>query len=808
MRAIEIRNLLKKMKTADQESGRKPVKIPEILIERLKPFGARFVKVELPRAGDKHSGKAPFENGFQNHPYEADDPELEEWLAMGGNYGILLGEGVGAIETDSKETTAKMEKAGIKTFTQRSGSGRGKHFIIRTDATENGVLLDPKTGKNLGNIQVKNKIIVGANCHHFTGGTYKIIDDSPITWVNRIQLEEIFDNLLSWTGQRRKEIEGQSLSEQEQVGFTIPLKELIDLSEMQVLANNEYQGSHPIHGSETGQNFCVNTKKNVWHCFRCNSGGGGFMWIAVKHGILKCHEAQRNMLKGKKFLETLQKAREEGFEIKGLWDEDLNPDVERFYDKKRKKTIFRAAYVAAELMQEYTYVTRKSDKITFRYKPEKGVYALYGEAHIKTQTRIKLGKHTSTGRQNEVLNFIQVSTYKDLEDAPPHLIILKNGVLNINTGKLEKFNPESFILNALEVKYNPKADCPKFKKFLSQVIRKEDIPTIQEYIGYTLLRDYRFHKTLLLVGEGANGKSTFLEVLRALLGNENVANEPLQTLITNRFAVSQLYGKLANIYADLPAIALRNTGYFKMLTGNDTISGEYKFRDRFNFKNYSKLIFSCNQIPETPDNTVAFYRRWIIINFPNQFLEENPKTDKNLLAKLTTPEELSGILNWALDGLDRLLKKERFSVAKTVEETRAQYVKASDPIRAFAEERLEADAKAVETKDDVYNAYIEYCNAHNLPSTTKNSFSMRLPQYIAVTASKTTRLNKKVLSWQGVRLLGAKGTKGAPHFQLDKSVKQEILSLNSSKNDAPSAPLVPDHQNKEWFEHAEEVRIE
>jgi len=785
-----IRNLMMKMKVADQESGRKPVKIPDILIERLKPFGARFVKVEPPKIGDKNSGKAPFENEFQNNPHEANDPELQEWLNAGGNYGILLKQGVAAIETDDKKTTAKIEHR-IKTFTQQSGSGRGKHFLIRTDAMENGVLLEPKTGKNLGNVQVKNKIIVGANCHHFTGGTYKIIDDSPIAWLSKEEITEIFGDALSWTGQRRKELEEQSKDEEEQIGVAIPLQDLIDLDKLKPRGNDEFQGSHPIHGSETGQNFSVNLKKNVWHCFRCNSGGGGLMWIAVENKILKCHEAQKGALKGEKFLKTIQLAKEMGFDIAGF-DEDLSPDVSRFFDEVDDKPRFRAAYVADELMKENTYLTRKSDDIVFRYQPKRGVYALYGEAHIKTQTRIKLGKHTSTSRQREVLNFVKVSTYQQIEDASPHLIVLKNGVLNIKTGKLEKFDPSLFILNALGMKYDAKADCPRFKKFLSEVVRKEDIATIQEYIGYCLLRDYRFHKTLLLVGEGSNGKSTFLEVLRALLGNENVSNEPLQTLITNRFAVSQLYGKLANIYADLPAIALRDTGFFKMLTGNDTISGEYKFRDRFNFKNYAKLIFSCNQIPETPDNTVAFYRRWIIINFSNYFPDDDPNTDKNMLAKLTTPEELSGILNWALEGLRKLLKKEDFSEAKSVEETRAQYIAASDPVRAFVDECLEVDANGVETKDDVYNAYIRYCNERNLPTTTKNTFSMKLPQYVAVTASRTTRRGKKVASWQGCRLLGTKGTKGTPFSNLLETGQNKLLKTSSEENDVPSVPSVPE----------------
>jgi len=531
------------------------------------------------------------------------------------------------------------------------------------------------------------------------------------------------------------------------------------------------------------------------------------MWIAVKNGIIKCHEAQKGVLKGEKFMLTLKAAKEEGFDIKGYRDDDenLSPDVDRFFDEENNKSHFRAAYVADELMKEHTYATRKSDEITFRYEPTKGTYELYGEAHIQNQTLNKLGKHTSINRQKEVLNFIQKRTYKDLYDAPTNLIVVKNGVLNLETQQLESHNPEYFILNSLNVQFDSKAECPKFKKFLSEVTQEGDLTTIQEFVGYCLHRQYNFHKALLLVGEGANGKSTFLECLRALLGNENVANESLQVLQNNRFAVSQLYGKLANVYADLPAIALKETGIFKMLTGGDTISGEHKFKPRFDFKNYAKLIFSCNQIPETPDDSAAFYRRWIIINFPHQFLDADAHTDKDLLTKLTTTQELSGIFNWALEGIQRLLTNKQFTAGRTIEETKAQYIQSSDPIRAFREECLTEKSDSVETKDDVYNAYIQYCQTRNLHTTTKNTFAMRLPQYIAATPSITTRQHKKIRSWTGIKL-GNLGYEVYTKLNLDNI--SENTKENSREKDVYTT--LPSYSNddakpEEWDGGAEEV---
>jgi len=747
-----------------------PIKIPDILIERLKPFGARYIKVAPPRAGNNKSGKKAIEQRFQDHPYEANNKSLQEHLMAGGNYGILAGEGVTIIDTDDKETGNKLEH--LNTLTVQSGRGKsGKHFYLRSDATENGVIINAETRKNLGNIQVHDKYVVGPNCRHYTSGVYKIINNAPLAYVTKKQIEQIFGDSLQWAHQQRLEHEHEAT--EEQTHAQIPLEKLIDLSQLKPASKGEYQGAHPIHGSQTGQNFCVNIDKNVWHCFRCNSGGGGLMWIAVKHGLLECHEAQKGALRGVKFIEALELAKKEGFDVK-LRDEKINPDVARFYEEDKSGRLkFVPALVANELLTENIYVTNKSNMMSFRYNPENGVYEIFAEAHIQQEVRKKLGKHLRINRHREIEHFIKSSTIKDLERPPEDLIVVQNGVLNVKTRQLETFNPAYFMFNALPVKYDPNADCPKFKKFLVEVVPSpENIKVLQEFFGYCLLRNCKFEKAIMLVGEGANGKSTFLHVLSKTLGRKNVSSTPLQIISNNRFALAELYGKMANVYPDLPAVALKDTGLFKSLVTGEMISGEYKFKGRFDFEPYAKLLFSCNKMPQTPDDTDAFFRRWLIITFPNQFLTDNPKTDTNLKGKLTTPEELSGILNWAFEGLRRLLKQGKFSISETVEQTRERYTLLSNPVRAFAETGLVVASGKVETKENVYNAYIQFCREHNLPTVAKNAFSTQLPQYIACKDERKTMQGRKISVWRDIQLINNK-----------KSLKSEksLLSITAEK---------------------------
>jgi len=582
-----------------------------------------------------------------------------------------------------------------------------------------------------------------------------------------------------------------------ELGFGIAITDVIDISKLRQIGTYEFQGEHPVHGSTTGHNFCVNIKKNVWHCFRCNSGGGPLSWLAVKHGLIECHQAQKGTLRGELFKKTLEIAKKEGFEIRlGDFQEKIDPEVAKYFEGRPPK--FIPAYLARELMKEFHSITRETDETIFVYDPETGVYKPNGEAHIKREVEKRLGKHFSRNRLNEVISYIIAATIQRIEEPDPHLILVKNGILDLRTKELKPFSPKYFFLNALPVKYDPEADCPKIKKFLSEIVVPEDIVVLQEISGYCLWRDYFIHKAVMLIGEGANGKSTFLELLRAMLGNHNVSTIPLQEFESNRFALASLYGKLANIYADLSDVALRKTGLFKMLTGGDTISAEFKFRDKFYFKNYAKLIFSCNKVPRTPDDTTAFFRRWIIINFPYQFTDDNPKTDKNLIKKLTTEEELSGFLNYALEGLQRLLRNGKFSYSKSTEETREAYIRASDPVQAFIMDCLEFDPNSFETKERVYKAFVEYCRNMKIPTVAKNVFGAKLPQYMPQVKSVQKRVGgKKVRCWEGVKLLdrGTKDTKEQVfhNYSASSSEKSNTKSYisNSKEVPVPSAPSCP-----------------
>ncbi len=355
---------------------------------------------------------------------------------------------------------------------------------------------------------------------------------------------------------------------------------------------------------------------------------------------------------------------------------------------------------------------------------------------------------------NEVIGHIQRSTYCDrnLFNREKWVINLENGLLDVRTKELKPHAPDFFSTIRIPLTYDTQADCPRIKQFLTEILKEEHISTIEELFGYCLVPDYTIHRAFLFTGFGANGKSTLIEVLKNFIGKDNCSNLSLQALEYQRFAVADLYGKLANLYADIPSTKMEHVGLFKMLTGGDTIGAEKKFRDRFGFNNCARLVFSTNKPPKVDEDTLAFWRRWIMINLPNKF--EGDKVDTQILDKLTTKQEFSGLLNVALQGLERLLSKHHYSYEPSPDEVAERYRKASDSVFSFVEDKCESAADAWISKTVLHEAFIEYCDKESLSRIGKEAFGRILKNTTNARVESRKHRIDGVLTWgwEGIRL--------------------------------------------------------
>jgi putative DNA primase/helicase len=385
-------------------------------------------------------------------------------------------------------------------------------------------------------------------------------------------------------------------------------------------------------------------------------------------------------------------------------------------------------------------------------------YEPQGEQKIMDWVERLLNEDTSEYYKKEVVGYIRDKNYqkRTIFDPPINLINMKNGVYDTDTGKLLKHSPKYHFINEIPIDFDISADCPKIKKFFQEVVYKEDVPVIQEFFGYCLYRLYHIHKACMFIGGGKNGKSTALRLLTAFLGINNVLSKELQNIVFDRFATASLYGRLANIAADITGTALKQTGKFKALTGQDLVNAEKKFKNDFDFYNYAKFIFSANFLPKTDDESYAYYRRWILISFPNTF--EGDACNKNLIDELTAPNELSGLFNWAIEGLHRLMETGDFSYGKTVEEVMEQYKKLSDPVFAYVKKYLTCEIGKNVTKDELFCHYTKWSKENKLPITPKNILTQELAKHLPdIRPGKTTYSGKRTpaymnITWKNIEI--------------------------------------------------------
>ena len=251
----------------------------------------------------------------------------------------------------------------------------------------------------------------------------------------------------------------------------------------------------------------------------------------------------------------------------------------------------------------------------------------------------------------------------------------------------------------------------------------------------------------------------------------------------NPFQIAPLYGKLANIRDDLSKDVIYSAGKLKELTGGFQVQGERKFADQFNFENYAYLIFTCNSLPPIGEDDEGFFVRVIVRNFTKKF-GGHDKPDRDLINKLTTPEELSGILNWALVGYQRLKENGwNFSNEITTNQVAQDYKRLSDPVWAFAEDCLIEESDQAETKENLYLAFKDFCKEHGIPLVSKDRFFKVLPEKVTVTSGQ-----REIVKGQGKK-----------HVFVGVKIWRNI---NSEKG-VPTVPVVPDQKSLEQSEQPE-----
>lgn len=319
------------------------------------------------------------------------------------------------------------------------------------------------------------------------------------------------------------------------------------------------------------------------------------------------------------------------------------------------------------------------------------------------------------------------------QDADKVLINLSNGTFEINENgtNLRPYDRNDFITYQLPFNYDKNAKAPIFKAYLEKSLPdKERQDVLAEFLAFLFIKNnskaLKEEKALILYGTGANGKSVFFEVVGALLGDDNISHFSLQSLTNeNGYFRAKIANKLVNYASEINAKL--ESSIFKQLVSGEPVEARLPYGQPFTLKQYAKLIFNCNELPKEVEQTNAYFRRFLIIPFdvtipPNE-------QDKNLHNKIIE-NELSGVFNWVLEGLDRLLKQKGFSKCTAAEKAVEEYKKQSDSVKMFIEDyNYKTSLDEFTLVKELYQHYKSYCLEDGFRPVSKINFTKRLKSY-------------------------------------------------------------------------------
>ena len=719
--------------------------------------------------------------------------DLEYWFSKPANVAIVCGRVSGNLIVIDFDGPGRFEEwyGGLANYlkdrvrwTWRTRTGRGVHVYFRLKEAS----LVPRTKPHLKEgIDVKGEggYVVAPPSVHPSGREYEFLDCDPrvdeIQVLTRSEWEELRATL-GWkeAGKvSRAALRGRELSEEQ-------LRRLVEIFKPYYVPGHRDLILYPLLGLLVKEGVSYDSARQLVEMLveetRDEEATHRFYLVDYHYGM-RVEALGKERLKG---VSGLKEEMEKVLRKKGLSEEEatrrVNGDLAELYAILKVggglsvslRHVTERERLAYEIYEEVmngrvikTFKVRSpaSEAIVGIYWYEDGVYVPCEEtlkAEVERLARergvaVKVTRYVV----NEVIARISRSTQEVLR-REPLTIAFKDCLFDweefLATGSLRAsvrdFSPDVIAyhriphrlnlsllegLEGLEKYYEGLADlrelasklCPRALKAFEDWVGDKWV-LLFEIAGYCLYPKYDLHKAVMLVGSGSNGKSTYLKFLKDLLGRENVASVSLQDLADEgkRFAVAQLHHKLANIYADLPAKALKSTGRFKVLTGEDPVTADRKFKEPITFVNYAKLIFSANELPKVRDVTEAFWRRWLVVEFPNKF-PLNPR----FYEETFTEEEVEGAIIVSLLAFRRVWLRRKFSFEGTGADYREYWLRSTDSVYAFIKALMEDGVGGYKGVKDpnggveaptLYGLYVKFCEDEDMEAVDKRGFTIEL----------------------------------------------------------------------------------
>lgn len=696
--------------------------------------------------------KRAFEKGWQNNPYSYD--EIQKYFPK-ENYGVMCGKEVRVLDDDTPK------KGLIKLFIDNFGETFRvrDHLYFRFDngydkkiIFTNNILKfeDGKGGttNHMGELQGEGTYVVGAGSTHPDGSIYEVKNNCEIKTISYNKFLEVFGEYINGNTENKIKTISYNISDDD---FIKSIKENWNKGNRQDLAMSV--AGYLRKEKRLGLDSALSIVENI--CKDCNDEELNQRLNAVR----STYNKDEDKIKG----------------YTGLIENKVN--LEKNYNDLQKEVFTLLALkdrdAATELIvkqiEEDNYIyTTKDDIKSEMWIYEEGIYVPQGKSFVKEFSRKILDKAYTTQLSNAIISKIEADTFIEHDKFFNTNIVdeipLLNGILNIRTREISNHTPNKIFFNKLPIKYDETKDCPNIKNHFKSILRdKESVDVMMEIFGYLLLKEYKIEKAFMFVGFGRNGKSKTIELMKRFIGAENCSSLPLRSLTEESFSLSELFGRMANLAADLSKTDLKETGMIKSLIGRDTIQAKRKYLRDLNFVNYAKMVFAANELPKIYDTTDGFWTKWVLLEFPYKFVteevyENSPQEERGLLKimnpdimeELTKEEELSGLLNFALDGLDNLLDKKDFSYSKSTADVKDMWIRKSDSFTAFCYDHVVDDDLGKVTKKEMRRIYHKYTKKHKVPSCSDKAIKITIENMFGAGESQDSFYDRV---WEGIKLV-------------------------------------------------------
>lgn len=318
----------------------------------------------------------------------------------------------------------------------------------------------------------------------------------------------------------------------------------------------------------------------------------------------------------------------------------------------------------------------------------------FKDLYLEGFAQLHFEPKATTAMTKEFKSLICRTNIRDTDwflDTTNRKVNFNNGVLNLDTMEFLPHSIEYGFRYVLKYDYDPKAKAPQFEKFMLTLMkgRQELVDILLEYAGYSFSNDECWiQQALLMTGEGSNGKSTFMDILKALAGKANYSTVTIAELKADT-SRTMLDGKLFNLAEETPTSTLIDSTILKsLITGGET-TVKILYKQPYTIFNRAKFMFACNTLPKTKDTTRGYSRRWLIIPFEVSF--EGTQRDPFIKDRLLT--ELPGIFNLVIEGYKRLVAQRAFTQSHIIEEELENYRNDLDTVKAWYDDCVEHPLK-------------------------------------------------------------------------------------------------------------------